>query len=90
MGIACFLKGSCNDNLGVSEKHIANKKREIKSKIVLLEIIERKSYPTLPFDKKLLENISPLRGKQLASKGYLYSHEFIWFLSWQGLCPGFH
>ena len=44
---------------------------------MLLEIIERKSYPTLPFDKKLLENISPLRGKQLASKGYLYSHEFF-------------
>lgn len=57
------------------------KKRKMKSKISLLEITEWKSYSNLPFDSKLLKNNSPLRGKQLALEGYLYSHEFIWFLS---------
>ena len=94
MGIDCFfkvvMKGPEMIILVFLRSTLLIKKRKIKSTIMLLEIIERKSYPNLLFDKKLLENISPLRGKKLASEGYLYSHEFIWFLSWQGLCPGFH
>lgn len=38
----------------------------MKSKNLLLEMIEWKSYPTLPFDKKLLKTNSSMKGKQLA------------------------
>lgn len=59
---------------------LINKKRKLKSKNLLLEIIEWKPYPTLSFDKKLLKMNSLLKGKRLALEQFLYSCESVWLL----------